>query len=218
MGHPAFFAGRYEDLPTTGSTGFGQPFLVEGTIKTDGKTHQIKAAGAHDHVILTVDLVQMYDKNRINYYWVSAVDQATYLHIYAVPGITTYNHVRLNNQDIDMDKAETTITPLEYWIRSSTGLQLPVRWNIHLRAENSVLDVSAVGYARALYGFLSRSGTTIHNGIYARFNGKFYSKDGKVIDIKDLPAWVHGAEHCSLWNLGHHNLFSPFLNFLVATF
>lgn len=185
------FRGRQEDLLTKGSTGFGNPFVAEGYIKVKGRTYPIKnALGNHDKIIFTGDLVKHFYDHHITYYWIWGLHPDCKTMLYFVPGQPSFVWININGKDENNGIAEMEVTPLEYWIDPATGVQIPVRERMHVRTDNGSLDITVQAYARMNYGYLSKSGTSLHCAMLCQTNGKFYHKDGRVSPIAEVKTYV----------------------------
>jgi len=191
VGQAVPWKGEWANLATRGGAGHGQPIWVEGTIRANGVTHVIKnGQGCHDNFIHTTDLAKTYHEGKLSYYWIWCLDPALRVMVYHIPGVRTHTEVNARGEDIPFDDGETEIIPLDWWVDPRTGVQVPIRWRLKNCAAGGITDLTFVGGPRSIYGYLTKTGLSLHVGFLARANGTFTHKDGSVTQVKDGQSYV----------------------------
>lgn len=191
IGHAVYWKGEWEGLLAKGAAGFGQPAVFRGSVRIAGKVYPIEnAVGGRDNFIHTTDLVHAYHAGKLSYYWIWCIDPALRAMVYHIPGVRTHSEVNARGVDVDFHEGTTTITPEEHWIDPRTGMQVPTRWTLKMESPAGTAEIVLQGGARAVYGYLTRTGVSGHVGFLARGNGRFVSAAGDITEIVDAQSYV----------------------------
>jgi len=190
LGNTVYWMGPFEGLAASGQAGFSQLATVEGTIKAGGKTYPItpeKATGEANKFLMTFDTAALH---QIPYYWLWCVGQDMQMMIYYIPGIFLVAEVTVDGRKVSYETDQLTFDELDWWVDPKTGVRVPTRWHINLSSKEGVTDVMASAGSRMFYGYLTKSGVTIHYGMLSRANGRFFSPDGRTFGMKDAPSYI----------------------------
>jgi hypothetical protein len=191
LGNAVQWKGEWAALDSQGAAGYGQPIAIEGTIRVNGVEHVIKnGRGSRDNFIHTSDLPATYHNNRLSYHWIWCLDPALRAMVYHIPGVRTHSEVNAKGDDVSFEGGETEITVLDSWLDPRTGVQVPTRWQLKMSSPAGKTDLMINGGPRSLYGYLTKTGLSLHVGFLARASGSFTYPDGALIQINDAQSYV----------------------------
>lgn len=191
IGEPVYWKGEWDQLAVKGAAGFGQSIEVDGTVKIGDAVYEVKKAiGCRDVFIHTTDLANVYHQGRLSYYWLWILHPTLRVMVYHIPDIRTHSEVNANGRDVPFAGGETKVTPLAWWLDPRTGVQVPVRWELSMTSSAGTTHAIMTGGPRTIYGYLTKSGLSIHIGFLARAKGTFTAADGTSIEFENAQSYV----------------------------
>lgn len=200
IGKPVYWKGEWAQLSKKGAAGFGQPIEVDGTIRIGEAVYEVKQAiGCRDVFIHTTDLAKVYHQNRLSYYWVWILHPSLRAMVYHIPGVRTHSEVNAHGTDVSFADGTTTIEPLEWWLDPRTGVQVPIRWELTMTASEGSTNAIMTAGPRAIYGYLTKSGLSIHTGFLARATGTFTAADGTSVAFENAQSYVEWGRSIFPW-------------------
>ncbi|MDD5093923.1 MAG: hypothetical protein PHV74_06040 [Dehalococcoidia bacterium] len=198
LGDASYHKGKYADLAKNGLAGYEQPMWVEGSIKAQGKTYTLtKGFGVQEKFTQPAwDLAQVLTGTP--YYWCWWASDNIRIFIYYFPSMgRTYSHVVVDEKEVvfhdEKGSSNIILDELEYWIDPKTRMQVPVKWHFNLASKNGVIDLHVAASSRTYYGYLTKSGPTIHYGLHAHSKGQLFLSDGRVIPLNNMMTYMENG-------------------------
>lgn len=187
---PIWNWGPFKDAVRTERAGYDVFTSVEGTLKTAGKTFDIRNGyGVREHILVgnPIDPIRNLPAPRIMY-WLYLMKDDVGINFFR-PGTIDIASVYAGDDEFKFNPAAgrgaIAFRTLEHWHDPRSGLNLPVRWHLNLSSADCVVDLEISSHGRAYEFWTCDAGVRMYTYFVCVANGFACLPGGRKVEFSE---------------------------------
>ena len=187
---PIWNWGPFKDVAKTERAGYDVFASVDGTLKTAGRTFDIKNGyGVREHILVgnPIDPVRNLPAPRIMY-WLYVMKDDIGINFFR-PGAVDIGSVYAGDHEVKFNpaggKGSINYQTLEHWHDPRSGMNLPVRWHLNMTSDDCTVDLEISSHGRAYEFWTGDAGMRMYTYFVCVANGFVSFPDGRKVEFKD---------------------------------